>query len=75
MLPFLLGDTIVGRADLKADRARSTLVVQAAHAEEGVVPDGVVEPLTAELRLMASWLGLEQVEIKGRGDLAAALRR
>ena len=75
VLPFLLGDTIVGRADLKADRARSTLVVQAAHAEEGVVPDGVVEPLTAELRLMASWLGLEQVEIKGRGDLAAALRR
>ena len=75
VLPFLLGDTIVGRADLKADRARSTLVVQAAHAEEGVVPDGVVEPLTAELRLMATWLGLEQVEIKGRGDLAAALRR
>ena len=75
VLPFLLGDTIVGRADLKADRARSTLVVQAAHAEEGVAPDQVAEPLTAELRLMATWLGLEQVEIKGRGDLAAALRR
>ena len=75
VLPFVLGDTIVGRADLKADRARSTLVVQAAHAEPGVAPDTVVEPLMAELQLMAAWLGLETVEIKGRGDLALALLR
>ncbi|CEJ13063.1 hypothetical protein BN1110_03370 [bacterium YEK0313] len=75
VLPFVLGDTIVGRADLKADRARSTLVVQAAHAEPGVAPAAVIEPLMAELQLMAGWLGLETVEIKGRGDLALALRR
>lgn len=75
VLPFLLGETIVGRADLKADRARSTLVVQAAHAEDGIAPDTVVGPLTAELKLMAAWLGLETVEIKGRGDLATALKR
>ncbi|MGL4291382.1 MAG: winged helix-turn-helix domain-containing protein [Phreatobacter sp.] len=73
VLPFLLGDRIVARTDLKADRVRSTLVVQAAHAEPGVASAEIVEPLRAELALMASWLGLEHVEIKGRGDLAGAL--
>ncbi|MBN8941260.1 MAG: YcaQ family DNA glycosylase [Rhizobiales bacterium] len=75
VLPFLLGDRIVGRTDLKADRARSTMVVQAAHAEPGVEAAGIVEPLKAELALMAAWLGLERVEIKGKGDLAGALAR
>ncbi|KAF0136993.1 MAG: hypothetical protein FD152_738 [Xanthobacteraceae bacterium] len=73
VLPFLLGDTLAARVDLKADRARSTLVVQAAHREEGAVASRVVEPLAAELRLMARWLGLEQVRVEPRGDLAAAL--
>lgn len=75
VLPFLLGDRIAGRTDLKADRARSTLVVQAAHAEPGVAASEIVEPLTAELALMAAWLGLEHVEIRGKGDLAGALAR
>ncbi len=73
MLPFLLGDTLAARVDLKADRARSTLVVQAAHLEEGAAASRVVEPLAAELRLMARWLGLEQLRVEPRGDLAAAL--
>lgn len=73
VLPFLLGDRIVARVDLKADRAVSTLRVQAAHAEAGVVAKGIVGSLADELRLMAAWLGLENVRVERSGDLARAL--
>ncbi|MBX9991110.1 winged helix-turn-helix domain-containing protein [Phreatobacter oligotrophus] len=72
VLPFLLGDRLVARVDLKADRAGSALVVQAAHREEGA-GDAVAGPLAEELRLMARWLGLADVRVMPRGDLAAAL--
>jgi uncharacterized protein YcaQ len=74
VLPFLLGDRIVARVDLKADRPQSTLRVQAAHAE-GVADKAIVEPLVAELRLMATWLCLEEVKVEGTGDLAPTLAR
>jgi uncharacterized protein YcaQ len=74
VLPFLLGDTLVGRIDLKADRARSTLLVQAAHGEPGVDGALVAAALAEELRLMAGWLELEQVEVRPVGDLASALK-
>lgn len=73
VLPFLLGDTIAARVDLKADRGRCCLVVQAAHLEAGVAAGAVVAPLAAELTLMARWLGLESVAVAPRGDLAALL--
>ena len=74
VLPFLLGDDLVARVDLKADRAASTLRVQAAHLEPKRDAKVVAPALMLELRAMADWLGLERVVIARRGNFAA-LRR
>ncbi|MDZ7675076.1 MAG: crosslink repair DNA glycosylase YcaQ family protein [Acidimicrobiales bacterium] len=78
VLPFLLGDTYVARVDLKADRQRRRLLVQSAHAEPDLDARGtdhseVVEHLAAELGTMARWLDLDDVVVRGPGDLASAL--
>ena len=75
MLPFLLDGELVGRVDLKADRAAGVLRVQAAHGEPGVDEPAVAGNLAAELRSMAGWLELERVATTDRGDLAPALRK
>jgi uncharacterized protein YcaQ len=73
VLPFLLDGQLVGRIDLKADRAEGTLLVQAAHGEPGTDPAGVAANLALELEAMARWLELDHVATTGRGDLAPAL--
>ena len=73
VLPVLLGDQLVGRVDLKADRQASTLLVQSAWGEPGIAEAYVAAEIAQELATMASWLGLEQITVVGRGDLSAAL--
>jgi uncharacterized protein len=72
VLPFLLGDRIVGRVDLKADRAAAVLIVKAAYAEPEAPPE-TAEELAAELRMLADWLGLDDIIVEPRGELAPAL--
>jgi uncharacterized protein YcaQ len=73
--PFLLDGRLVGRVDLKADRAQGTLNVVGAFAEEGEQPARVAAALAPELQTMATWLGLGDVAVGKRGDLSTSLRQ
>jgi uncharacterized protein YcaQ len=74
VVPFLLGDTLVARVDLKAERKAKVLLVHAAFAELGREPAAIAEPLAGELKELARWLGLEKIRAGSRGNLARALR-
>ncbi len=72
--PFLLDGELVGRVDLKADRAAGVLRVPGAFVEPGREPARVAGALAGELQTMANWLGLGDVAIEERGDLSRELR-
>jgi uncharacterized protein YcaQ len=75
VLPFLLGDALVGRVDLKSDRAARVLRVMGAHTEAGVDTSMIAPRLHQVLNRMSSWLGLDRIEVTPRGDLAETLAR
>jgi len=72
VLPVLLDDVLAARVDLKSDRQRKVLRVQAAWLEPGA-PDDTAERLAALLVEAAAWQGLDAVEVVERGTLAVAL--
>ena len=73
VLPFLLGESLAGRVDLKSDRQAGVLRVQSAWIEPGQDPVHVATELAAQLASTAAWLGLGAVQVRPRGDLAGAL--
>lgn len=74
VLPFLLGDEIVGRVDLKADRQAGQLLARGVFGEDNIDVDSVVPALSQTLEEMASWLGLDAVVVGDRGNLADPVR-
>ena len=73
VLPFLLGDELVARVDLKADRRAGVLRVPGAWLEPGRSVADVAPALAGALGELAQWLGLGEVAAPEGGDLAPAL--
>jgi len=75
VFPILLDGELVGRVDLKADRQTGLLRVRGSYVEEGQDPARVARPLAAEMKTMALWLGLTDVAVEKKGNLARALSK
>lgn len=75
VLPFLHGDRLVGRADIKADRHAGVLLAKGIFGEAHTDPDVVAPAMAKSLAEMAEWLGLDGVDVGRRGDLAAAVSK
>jgi uncharacterized protein YcaQ len=73
VLPFRLGDQIVARVDLKADRHNSRLQVLAVHAEACAIQPECIEGLSQELRSLQRWLGLEAIQVARHNGISRRL--
>ena len=75
VFPFLLGDRLVARVDLKADRKSRILRVLGA-SDEVEAPAETVQRLAEALKSMARWLHLDRVTVEANGnDFAYRLMR
>jgi uncharacterized protein len=75
VLPLLLGDALVARFDLKADRKASVLQVRGAYVEPDAEVEAVAVAAATELDALRDWLRLDAVAVARRGNLAIDLRR
>jgi uncharacterized protein YcaQ len=75
VMPFLLGENLVARVDLKSDRKVGKLLVLGGHCEAGISEGDVAEPLAQELSTLAGWLGLDGVTVRSRTALSSAVRK
>jgi uncharacterized protein YcaQ len=75
VLPFLLGDKIVARVDLKADRKNRQLLVLAAYIEGDADEIRTAQALALELRALSGWLCLDEIMVVRKGSLAPALSK
>jgi len=75
VLPFLYGDRLAARVDLKADRSALCLRVPGAFLEPWADPGLVAIALAAELKTLSNWLRLDAVRVGRRGNFAAPLAK
>jgi len=74
VLPFLLGERLVGRFDLKTDRENDTLLIQSAYAESHSEFGAVAGAAAEELRNLSQLVGVNRIKVGRKGNLAKALR-
>lgn len=74
VLPFLYNEHIAARIDLRAERAPGRLAVHAVHEEEKGLDEEGMHALAINLRRLADWLGLPQIQINCQRASAARLR-
>ena len=75
VLPFRIGDEIVARVDLKADRKSGTLLVQSAHEEDGFDRPRTLRALSEELVALSEWLGLGAITVRPKNAFSKALAK
>ena len=74
VLPFLYAGQLVGRVDLRAERAHGRLAVHAVHEEAAGMSTEALLALGQQLRTLADWLGLERIQLNCRRPEAQRLR-
>ena len=74
VLPFLHNERIAARVDLRAERAAGRLVVHAVHEEVPGLDGEGMRALALNLRQLADWLGLAQVQLNCQRESAGRLR-
>jgi len=76
VLPFLMGNRLVARVDLKADRSSGSLQVRGGSVEADVSAAEVAPRLKRQLDALAAWLDLDKVRVPSRrGELMRALKK
>jgi hypothetical protein len=73
VLPFLMGDRLAARVDVKSDRPNGRLLVLGAYLESWAEAAAVAPALAGELQALAAWLKLDRIRVGRRGQLAPAL--